>query len=336
MLNLFGKKAKTRLGLDLSPEGVTLTLLEKDKNAFVVKDQVYKILENPGTASESIKSMFIESGIGAMNAAVAVPSSSVFIKKITLPDLPHEELKAIAPQEASKYLPLTMSELNVDFQILQNTRRQDDAGRKVDVVLCAISKAVAKDYIAPLFDAGLGVDALDISSFAAIKAAANEELINEPGKTYILVFIGYENTDIHVVQNGMPVFTYNVQTGRKNVVETIMHSAFKKKDEALALLPEVALIIPGMEMNENPELNQASVALKQIYSNIANEVQKTIEFFNSGNPEPVEIEKMIITGSGACIQNIDKYMNNKLKIESVVFNPMFAASIGLALKGFEN
>ena len=91
-----------------------------------------------------------------------------------------------------------------------------------------------------------------------------------------------------------------------------------------------------MEMNEDPELQQASSAAKNLYSNISSEVQKTIEFFNSGNSQYVDIEKIIVSGNGACIQNIDKFMSNKLRIETIIFSPLYSTSIGLALKGFEN
>ncbi len=336
MLSLFKERPKSRIGLDISPEGITLALVAMENNAACVKNQIYRPLEKANAIPETLKQMLNECRPDSLNVGLSVPGSTVFIKRITLPDLPYEELKAIAPQEASKYLPLTIKELNVDFQILENTRRQDETGKKVDVILCAISKAIAKEYIEPVIDAGLGVDILDISSFAAIRAFAREGLVNEPQKVYVSVLIGYENTDISVIRDGMPVFSYNVEIGRKNIVESIVNNIHKKYEEVIDLMPEVALIVPGTEMSDSPELNQAANAAKSIYSNISGEIQKTMEFFNSESPEPENIEKVIISGSGACIKNIDKYVSGRLRTETIVFNPMFSTSIGLALKGLEN
>jgi len=336
MLSLFKEKPKSRIGLEISPEGVTMALLTKEKNSVSINDEIYKPLEDSGSIQETIKAIIRESRPDDLNVAISVPSNTVFIKRIKLPDLPMEELRAIAPQEASKYLPLAMSEMIVDFQILESTRKQDETGAKIDVVLCAVAKSLAKEYINPIIDAGLGIDMLDISSFATIRTLAYEELINEPQKVYISVLIGYENTDINIIQNGMPVFSYNVNTGRKNLIDSIMHSIHRKKEEVINMLPEIALVIPGAEMHENPELNQAAIAAKGIYSNISGEIQKTMEFFNSGNAEPVEIERIIISGCGACVENIDKYISGKLRIEAVTYNPLFSTSIGLALKGLEN
>ncbi len=336
MLSLFKTKPESRIGLEISPEGVAMAVLTKEKNSISINEEMYKPFEESGSIQETIKAIIKQTRPDGLNAAISVPSNAVFIKRITLPDLPMEELKAIAPQEASKYLPLGISEMNVDFQILENTRKQDEAGKKIDVILCAISKALAKEYINPITDAGLGVDMIDISSFAAIRTFVYEELINDPQKVYISVLVGYENTDINIIQNGMPVFSYNVQTGRKNLIESIMNSIHKKRGEVIEMLPEVGLVIPGAEMPDSPELNQAAMAAKSIFSNISNEIQKTMEFFNSGNAQPVNVEQIIISGCGACVENIDKYISGKLRIQTTIYNPLFSTSIGLALKGFEN
>ena len=374
MINLFKKSSENRIGLDISPEGITMVVLNKKNKKFSLKDYVYKPfekqiyqngqIENFEVLVKDLKSIIDEYKLDTRNTVISVPSGSVFIKKITLPDLPYEELKTIAPQEAVKQLPFTIQELNVDFQLLENTKRQDDSGKKTDIILCALSKAVARSYLDAISNAGLAVSAIDVSSFAMITALANAELINAPEKTYISVLIDYANTDINVVQDGMPVFSYNIQVGRKNIIENISNSLNKRKEEVLELLSDVALMIPGSDMSENPDLNKASIAARNVYNNISGEIQKIIEFFNSDRSEPVSIEKIIIGGSGACVQNIDKYIINKLRIDTCIVNPFinilkegqtgnidinksenllfpvnipaFTTSIGLALKGFKN
>ncbi|HSA05585.1 MAG TPA: type IV pilus assembly protein PilM [Candidatus Gastranaerophilales bacterium] len=365
MINLFKKSSEKRIGLEISSEGITMVFFkEKNKKKFI-ENYIYKPflkqiiqndqIENFEELTETLKSIINEYKPDTKNTIISMPSSSVFIKRITLPDLPKEELKTIAPQEASKHLPLTMKELNVDFHVLENTRREDESGKKVDVILCAISKTIVRSYLDAIYNAGLSVSAVDISAFAMITALANAEIINDPEKTYISVLIDYDYTDINVIQNGMPVFSHNLRAGKKNIMESITNSVNKKKEEILEFLPEVALMIPGSEISENPDLSKASNAAKNIYSNITAEIQKTIEFFNSSKTEPVEIERIILGGSGVCVQNIDKYIQNKLKIQTCVFNPfinlseelqnqenllypinipLFSTSIGLALKGF--
>ena len=367
MIELFKKSSKTRIGLDITPEGITMIVLGAQNKKNSLKHYIYKPftkqpsasgqIENFEVVTEGLKSIIEEYAPDTRDVVFSVPSSVVFVKKIILPDLPEDELKIIAPQEAAKHLPMSVKEMNVDFQILENTRTHDESGKKMDVILCALSKTIARTYLEAISSAGFQASAIDISCFSMIRALSNAELINEPGKTYVSALIDYAGTDINVIQDGMPVFSHNIQTGKKNIVENIANSLSRKKAEVLEMLPEVALMIPGAEMNENPNLNKASNAARSVYSSISGEIQKTVEFFNSENPEPVEIERVFLGGSGVCVQNIDKYIFNKLKIDTCIFNPFinvseelqnqenllspvnipsFSTSVGLAIKGSGN
>lgn len=367
MFNLFSKSANNKIGLDISPEGIAMSILEKNKEKILLNNLVFhefdsKVYQDGQPAnikelSEEIKNLVNQQKPETKSTVISVPSSSVFMKKITMPDIPEEELKIILPQEAAKHLPLNPKEMNIDFQVLKNSRRQDTSGKKIDVIICALSKQTVRNYLDAISNAGLQVQAVDISSFAMIRALGAAELINDPEKTYLSVLIDYLGTDINIIQKGMPVFSHNIQTGKKNIIENIANVLNKKKDQIKNLMPEVALLLPGEDMSENPEINKASNAAKSVVSNVSGEIQKTIEFFNSESEKPVEIERVYIGGKGVCIKNIDKYISQKIRIETDIFNPIkifskentgkenlcnekdqtfFTTCIGLALKETEN
>lgn len=363
VFNLFNKTPKIHSGLDISPEGYTLVSLSYEKDKYILENLICKtfreeifqngMITKPDIFAESLKTVIEEHNLNIKTLNISIPSSNMFIKTISLPNFPIEELKVIAPQEASKHTPLSINEINVDFEILEKTKNEN----KVDVVLCALSRAIAKNLIDSVAKADFDVEAIDVSSFAMIRTLANAEMINNPDLTYISVLIGYENTDINIIKNGIPVFSHNTQSGKKNVVEAIMKSFEISGEDAEKRLPEFGLILPGMETTDNIDLHKASNATRTIYSNISSEIQKAIEFYNSQNGENTEIEKIILGGCGVCIQNIDKYIFNKLKIQtefcdslknisykpeilentnSPVSIPSLSTSIGLALKGYES
>ena len=117
-----------------------MVFLTEENNSISLKKHIFKPfdkelfqngqIEKFEPLVKEISAFVSDYKLDGENAVISIPSNVLFIKRITLPDLPYEELKSIAPQEASKHLPLTMQELNVDFQILENTRRQDETGRK--------------------------------------------------------------------------------------------------------------------------------------------------------------------------------------------------------------
>jgi len=361
VFNLFKKTAKIHAGLDITSEGFTLVSLsfEKDKSCrlenFICKKFKEEIFQNgiitkPDIFEEILKKTLEENHFDVKTVSVCVSSNNMFSKTLVLPNLPMEELKIIAPQEASKHIPLTINEINVDFEILTQKNTKEN---KIDVILCALSKTIAKNIVESVAKTELEVESIDVASFAMIRTLANAEMINNPDLTYISVLIDYENTDINIIKNGMPIFAHNTQTGKKNIIEAITKSFEINREEAEKKLPTLGLVLPGMETSDNPDLHKASNATRSIYSNIASEIQKAIEFHNSQNGGNASIEKIILGGSGVCIQNIDKYITNKLKIQTELCNslknishnleisedlissaniPALSSSIGLALR----
>ncbi len=337
---IFGKTSKIYTGIDISPEGFSLVSLSYKKDKYVLENFVCKkfmeeILQN-GTIiktdlfTEALKQIIEENNINIKTVNLSVSSNNLFIKTIKLPNIPMEELKIIAPQEASKHIPMTSNEINVDFQTLETSAKDN----KIDVILCSLSKEIAKNLVEAVSKAGLKVEAIDVSAFAAIRTLAHAKMIKDPDKSYISVLIGFENTDINIIRNGMPIFSHNTQIGKKHVLESIMKSFEIEREEAEKRLPEYSLILPSMETTDNPVLHKASNAARSIYSNISSEIQKAIEFYNSQNNETTEIEKIILSGSGVCIQNIDKYISNKLKIRTELCNSL--NNISQNLKNSEN
>jgi Tfp pilus assembly PilM family ATPase len=122
-------------------------------------------------------------------------------------------------------------------------------------------------------------------------------------------------------------------------------------------LQSLGIIMSGTEPLTDPDSNKASNVAKKIFSDIAIEIEKAIDFYISQNDETSAPELIIFGGSGVCIGNIDKYISNKLKIKTVlceslnnVYYPRefienretplniqaLTTIMGLALKGFTN
>jgi len=313
------------------------------------------IITDPELFTATLKKLVNENGFTEKTVNIAVPSNVTFIKTITLPDLPLNELDKIVPQEATRHIPFSIDDLIIDFQVMDNTKKRDEYGKKVDIVLVALAKNISEGYMECIYNAGLNVAAIDIAPFAMIRTIANAGLISDTNSLYISVLIDYENTDINIIQAGMPLFSNNIPSGRKNIIESLMQGFGVDNLTAEKMLSEIALIVPGMNVEEmDSQKSKAAATVRPIYNNISSEIQKTIEFFYSQNSESREIKKIIIGGAGICLQNIDKYIANRLKINTILCDslnnishtldcsanltsqtniPTLATSIGLALKG---
>lgn len=320
LLNIFKKTNKIRAGLDISQEGFILSLLSSEKDGYCLKNVYVRnfdeemlrdgMITKPELFAASLRNIIEENRLDIKTVNISVAGSDMFIKTVTFPDIPVEELQIIAPQEASKHISKTAAQINVDFQLLEHTRKEN----KVDVILCALTKTISRNLSDTLAKAGLEINATDVSSFAMIRTLANAEMINNPDLNYVSVLTGYENTDINIIKNGMPVFSNNIPTGKKHIIESFMKGFGTGRKETVEKLSGFGLILPGGEGSSDPEFTKASNIIRPHFGNIASEIQKTVEFYASQNGGNIEPAKIILGGSGICVQNIDKYISNKLKI----------------------
>ncbi|MEI7475249.1 MAG: type IV pilus assembly protein PilM [bacterium] len=362
---LFSRTSASRLGLEFSSEGIIAIQLSEAKKQKSLEKLSRRIFESgsvvqggqiidESTFIKVLSSMIIDDGLNAKTVHVSVPSSAAFIKTITLPDLPVNELRAIVMQESENHISFPLEEVNIDIDIIESSRRSDEDGKKIDVVLAALPKTVSKNIVEIMSKVGLKVESIDISAFSAIRTLANAGFIDESDSISVSVLIGYENTDINILQKGMPVFSNNLPIGKKNLIESLKIALDMDIMDLENLLPEVALIIPGSSILQEGLAVKASTLAKNVYNLILLEVEKTIDFYQSQVSCEVEIKNIIISGTGICIQNIDKYFINRLKIytlmcdslknietsivstENLIYPinvPSMASVMGLALRG---
>jgi len=363
MLDLLLRKNIVHAGFDISPEGITGIVLGKEKN--VLLKAIFKPFKENVFQSGAIvnKEIFIKTlsefadieYFNTNTVNISLPIAQTFVKTIILPDLPENELKVIIPQEAAKHLPFSAREANIDFEILRQLKKTGSSKKEAEVLIVALNKTIAKNYADIFVEAGFNISAIDISPFAVIKTLANAGYIDETDKLYLSVVIGYESTDINIICKGMPLFFHNIPLGKKQVLESLSLALEISEKDSEKMLPEIALVVPGAEFNADPYINKASNAIRTVYNNITGEVLKITEFYFSQNNQG-EISKIIMSGSGICVQNIDKYTANRTKTETVILNPLknidissldehdkdmnsgfvipsLAVSTGLALKG---
>ena len=79
-----------------------------------------------------------------------------------------DELKIIASQEISKHIPFQPEEVNIDFDIIQNSKKPNPSNSKVEVIFVALSKAIAKSYENIFDELNLNLSSIDLSTFAMI------------------------------------------------------------------------------------------------------------------------------------------------------------------------
>jgi len=148
-----------------------------------------------------IKKILEEAKITARNVAVSIPGFASFATVIELPEMPEEEVEKAIPFEAKQYIPVPLSEVVLDWKIIDKKipgevkDRKIPTQTKIQVLIVAVPKGTINRYTRVIEFCGLKLETLEIESFSLIRA-----LIGNDPTPVAIVDIGARSTDINIVE----------------------------------------------------------------------------------------------------------------------------------------
>jgi type IV pilus assembly protein PilM len=340
------------LGIDIGTTSIKAVELAKDGGAVRLKS--YGILENYGhlerindaiqTSSlkifdeftaEMLKKLLSEMKFSTRNCAMSIPIFSAFVSLMDLPQLSPKELAQAIPFEARQYVPIPISEVALDWQLLGPTPGQE--GQKVQVLLVAVPQDIIVKHqrIAEL--AGLNLNIIEVEVIASARAV----VWTDPS-ALLLVDIGSRATVISVVDEGYVRITRSIDTAGGDLAQVIANGLGISPIRAEMFKRSRGLLSGAGEEN----LAALMVPLLDV---IINEIQKLGALYQERTNR--EIKKIILTGGSANTPGLADYAARELQKEVSIGNsfsqiqyppqlapiiasigPTFAVAVGLALK----
>src|SRR5881392_4181531 len=208
-LEFLQAKTPPLVGCDISSSSVKMVeISEAGRNVYRVER--YAIEPLP-------KDTVVDGNIANIEAAAAV-----ITKKVILPGNQREEEMEVQVQgEANQYIPFSLDEVNLDFQVLGPAPSGDD---EVEVLIAASRKEKIEDRVAAAEAAGLKTIVMDVESYASQTAfeliCGGNSGISESDVT-VICDIGATVTRVSVVHNGQTVYTREQQIGGNMLTQDI-------------------------------------------------------------------------------------------------------------------
>ena len=269
---------------------ITERILEKDRiknkaaTANAIKEACRKAKPHPITAKKIVS---------------ALPETFVFSKTIRLPKMSAEELKTSVPNEAAQYLPIPISEVYVDYQVL--VTHPDEP--LIDILIAAAPKRLVDDYVEMAKMAEMELTALETKPIAVGRA-----LISEKSKIGIaIVHVGTELTRISIWDKGKICLVTTTPIGKNQILEY-----FQSVNPTLNNINSV-------DLDETKDGSDA-IPLTQITEAIL----EAIRYHQNRGYQPSKIEQIEICGSAALAKNLDSYIEKNTKIKSRIAQPVYS------------
>lgn len=320
-LSIFNPKAKPLLGLDISSSAVKMVeLVANGKEGYRVERYTIEVLPKDAVSDgnvanmeavvDSVKRAWKRMATSTRNVAMALPASAVITKKIIVPaGLREDELELQVESEANQYIPFSLDEVNLDFQVIGPAPAVPD---ELEVLIAASKKDRVEDRVAVAEAAGLSVTIVDVESFAALAAfELIERQLPDGGKNQIVALIdaGANVMNVTMLRNGQQLYAREQAFGGGQLTQDIVRHYGMSYEEAEAAkrtggLPEgyeTELQIPFME-------------------NLALEVSRALQFFFTST-QYNQVDHIVLAGGCAVIPGVDELVAARSQVNTVIANP---------------
>ncbi len=359
--DIFSKKEKSVLGIDISSSTIKVVQLGRSKGKAILETYGELALGpyagvDAGRATslpsqklgEAVADLIREAKGTATACGVAIPLSASLINVIEMPDVGEDKLKSMVPIEVRKYIPVAISEVMLDWRvvprILADTARPeaaaDEKNRKAEILTVAIHKDTITRYQEVMKTANLAPSFYEIEVFSTIRASLEEDL-----SPTMIMGLGAGSTKVYIVDRKVLRESHIINRGSQEVTLAISRAMGVTEVRAEELKRTYGVVKQG---SDTDVAEIASLVLDSIFTE-ARHIMESYQKKHSRN-----IGKVLLTGGGIMLPGIVERATGVFqtdvsiadpfrKVEAPAFldnvlksvGPDFDVAIGVALRRLE-
>ena len=279
--------------------------------------------ERQAAVVSKLKEFFAREKVISKNIKTSVAGPMVVVRYVNLPKLKPEELTKTIKFEAEQYIPFNIEEVGISFHLLNET--VEDGQKKWQAILVAAKKDLIQSRLDIFNELGLRTVLVDIDDFA-LANAYNLVYGENPSGVDLLLNIGHQYTNIVIMEQGLPRVVRDIGVAGWEFTKAVQRALSVDIIAAEKLKQKNGLLLSAEEKEQalrenNKEAIQTSSALLTVAKIFLGEVRKSIDFYSSQSPDK-SVERILLSGGGARLKNLDRYIGNELHLPTEVFNPL--------------
>ena len=354
--SLFAKKEASVLGVDIGSSSLKVVQLRKERGQAVLETYGELALGpygggtvgqatnlSPDQIIETLKDLIREAKVTTTSCGVSIPFARSLLSLVTLPyRKDKKEQQTIIELEARKYIPVPVSEVQLDWFVVPKMELSDDKKDPRDAeTVEVLIVAVHNDELALLQNIMTGVSLsasfYEIEIFSTIRA-----VVDEPVKPVMVLDIGAASTKAYVVEHGIVALSHSISSGSQDITRAIAASSDVSLTRAEALKKETGLMA-GSASVENAEV---------VFTRIFAEAHRVLMQYETVHRKSVAA--IILTGGGGVTKELGAYAQKVFAVDVRIADPFaktaapafmrpilsaigpeFAVAVGLALRKLE-
>jgi type IV pilus assembly protein PilM len=357
---LLAKKSRSVLGIDISSSTIKVVQLGRKKGKAILEtygelalgpyagvDSGRATSLSSSKLGEAVADLIREAKVSTSACGVAIPLSASLINVLEMPDVAESRLKEMVPLEVRKYIPVSISEVTLDWRIVPKLDTQGAqasvpaAGvKKIEILTVAIHKDTILRYQEVMQKAGLTPSFYEIEVFSSIRVALEEDL-----QPVMILGMGAGSTKVYVVDRKVLRESHIINRGSQEVTLAIEKAMGVTEARAEELKRAFGVVKQG---NDTDVAEIASLVLDSIFT----EAQRVMQNYQKRHSR--NVGKVILTGGGIMLPGIVERAGTVFgtevsvadpfrKVEAPAFldavlkqvGPEFDVAIGVALRRLE-
>lgn len=315
--------AKVSIGLDIGFSSIKLVALSKEAQIFKLISLGQIAAPSPGMVSDAdtdleavadaIKKLLSATKIEQKEVVVALPESKVFTRVIDdLPYLTDTELSTAIRYAAEEFIPMPLSDVNLNWQVLARSDGKDKMSKTIVLVIASPKNAVSK-YIKVLEMAAVRPKALETETIAVTRSLIGN---NPFSPSTLIVQLGATTTDFATVSKGLIWLTRSISTGGFALTRSLsQHFNFE-----IAQAEEYKKVYGLLEDQLEGKVFET---LKPVADIIVGESKRVIQSFEAKYPQN-PIKRVVLSGGGAKMPGLVIYFANSLGLEVQEADPWYS------------
>lgn len=314
MAKLFYKD-KPIIGLDISQTGIKVMSIDRKKMLVTGYGSIdldpAKVQESldseDGYLARNIAELISKNLVGTLagnHVVLGIPAGRTFTRTFTIPPSSEKNLKEAVELEVEQYIPIPVSALYVDYEVIERTPKQ------LVVLMCAVPRTIVDSCIAVAESAGLQVCMVESSVSAVARLLEKTEEGHLPT---VIVDIGPASTDIAILDRSIRV------AGSLSVGGNTFTLDIAKKLKIPLENAHQLKILNGLSAGSRQQ--KIVSALSPSLERIVAETRKVIRYYDERIAEHSKLEQILIVGGGANVPGIGEYFTNELVMPARVASP---------------
>lgn len=325
-IDLWQKKENRVVGLDIGHSSAKAVQLRREKGQAILETygeialgpygdlavgQVANL--NGLKLAELLRDLFTEANINARPISISIPLRSSLLIIMELPDVGRSKLDKIVPIEARKYVPVPISEVDLDWWMIPRVSETKEVvdRKQVEVLLAAIHHDIVNQYRGVMKSLEREVAFFEIETFSALRSVFGGDL-----SPTVIIDLGAGTTKVAIVDYGVVRLSHTISKGAQDITLSLSRSLGVEFAKAEEIKRRVGLV-------ETVEGERVTGLVSTVVEYIFSEVVKALTIYQ--HKQQRAISKIVLIGGGALLKGILETAGRSFEVPVTLGNPFGAA-----------